>query len=72
MLTWFIENAATILITAALAVIVFFILRGMVRGRIKTCSDCASCGTCAAGESASGCAACPFHGGCCGEGEALK
>ena len=44
MFAWLAANAATILISAALVVIVGLIIRGMVRGRIKTCGDCGSCG----------------------------
>lgn len=69
MLIWFAENAATILICAVLAAVVFLILRGMVRGRIKACGDCGSCGGCSVDDAASGCAACPYHGACGGAGD---
>lgn len=57
MLTWLSAHAATIVISLALAVIVFFIVRGLVRGRIKTC-DSGSCG--------SACSQCPMGGSCHG------
>lgn len=50
MLAWLSANAATILISAALLVIVVLIVRGMIAKRITGCGgDCASCGSaCAA------------------------
>ncbi len=56
MLTWLAANAATIIITAALLVVVGLIVRGMLRGRIRTCGDCGSCG--------SACGGCRFSGSC--------
>lgn len=58
MLVWILNNAATIVLSAVLAAVVYFIARGIVRGRIKTC-DCGSSSDCS-----SGCAACPFGGSC--------
>jgi len=63
MLVWILNNAATIVLSAVLAAAVFFIVRGMIRGRIKTC-DCGSCGADTSVEGCSGCAACPFGGSC--------
>lgn len=57
MFAWLAANAATILISAVLLLIVGFIIRGLVKGRIKTCGDCASCGACGAG-CEGGCPAC--------------
>lgn len=65
MLTWLAENAATILISAVILVVVGLIIRGMVRGKIKTCGDCGSCsGACASERESAGCGACPFSGNC--------
>ena len=68
MLIWLMNNAATIVLSAALAASVFFIVRGIIRGRIKTC-DCGSCSACSASDNASGCAACPFGGSCGAHGK---
>jgi len=47
MFLWILENAATVLISAAILAAVVFIVRGMVKGKIKTCSDCGgSCSAC--------------------------
>ena len=59
MLAWIAENAATIIISAVLLAVVFLIVRGMLKGRIKTCGDCADCG--------SPCAGCRFRENCSGE-----
>ena len=66
MFAWLAANAATILISAVLIIIVGLIIRGMVRGRIKTCGDCGSCGgACASsGDGQSACSACRFSGQC--------
>lgn len=64
MFAWLAANAATILISAVLLLIVGLIIRGMVRGKVKTCDDCGSCGACAAGSESSGCQACRFSGSC--------
>ena len=50
MLSWFLENLATILVSALLLVAVFFIIRGMVRRKGNTCSC--------------GCSDCQFRGKC--------
>lgn len=60
MFAWLAANAATLLISAALLVIVGMIVRGMLRGRIKTCGDCGSCG------GSSACSACQHSGSCHG------
>lgn len=71
MLTWLAENAATILISAVLLLIVGLIIRGMLRGRIKTCGDCGSCsGACASEGGSAGCGTCPFSGKCGGGNDA--
>lgn len=64
MLSWLAANAATILISAALLVIVGLIVRGMVRGRIRTCGDCGSCGGACGTAASSGCGGCQFSGQC--------
>lgn len=65
MLAWLTANAATILISAVLLVIVGLIIRGMVQGKVKSCGDCASCGgACASGTEVSGCQACRFSESC--------
>lgn len=65
MFAWLAANAATIIISAVLLVIVGLILRGMARGRIKTCGDCGSCGgACASDDAQSPCGACQFSGQC--------
>ena len=56
MFTWLAANAATIVISAVLLGVVVLIVRGMLRGRIKTCDTCGACG--------SGCSACQFGGQC--------
>lgn len=58
MFAWLAANAATILISAVLLLIVGLIIRGLVRGKVKICGDCGSCGACAAGCKGSGCQAC--------------
>ncbi len=58
MLSWLAANAATILISAFLLALIVLIVRGLVRGRIKTCDECGSgCG---------GCSACKFSESCRG------
>ena len=57
MLTWICANAATIIISAVLIVIVAFIIRGLARGKIKTCGECGS-------DCAAGFGACRFSGKC--------
>ena len=56
MLSWLAANAATIVISAVILVIVGLIIRGMARGKVKTCGDCGSCG--------SPCGGCQFSGQC--------
>ena len=59
MLTWILENAATILISAVILLAVVIIVRGMAKGKIKTCSDCGG-----------DCSAC--HGACPMKGEEAR
>ncbi len=61
MLAWLAENAATILIAAALAVLVFFIVRGLIRGNVKACGDCGG-----------GCSACQYGEACQSRREATR
>ena len=68
MMAWIINNAATIVISVVLSAVVFFIVRGMVRGEIKSCD----CGSCAASDGPSGCAACPFSGNCGSHGKQIS
>ena len=56
MVAWLVQNAATLIISAVLLVIVGLIVRGMARGKIKSCSDCGSAG--------GGCTACQFADQC--------
>ncbi|MCD8323271.1 MAG: FeoB-associated Cys-rich membrane protein [Oscillospiraceae bacterium] len=44
MLAWLAANAATIIISAILAVIVFFLIRAVVTNKVSCGGDCASCG----------------------------
>lgn len=53
MLTWIMENLATILISAVLAVIVAAVIAGMVRDQKKGKSSCGC-----------GCAGCAMNGAC--------
>ena len=48
MFEWIADNLATILITLGLAVILFFVIRSMVREkkRVKKCGGCMYCGSC--------------------------
>ncbi|MGM9615419.1 MAG: hypothetical protein ACI3W7_07825 [Oscillospiraceae bacterium] len=63
MFAWLAANAATILISAVLLLIVGLIIRGMIQGKVKTCGDCGSCG---AGCKDGGCQACRFSESCRG------
>lgn len=60
MFAWLAANAATILISAVLLLIVGLIIRGMIQGKVKTCGDCGSCGA----GCKDGCQACRFSGSC--------
>lgn len=53
MLTWIMENMATIIISAALLLVVAAIVSGMVRGKRKGKSSCGC-----------GCAGCAMNGAC--------
>ena len=53
MLTWFVENMATIIISAVLVLVVAAILVSIVRGKRKGNSSCGC-----------GCAGCAMHGAC--------
>ncbi len=44
MLQWLAANAATIIISIILAVIVFFLIRAVVTKKVGCGGDCASCG----------------------------
>lgn len=44
MLAWLTANAATIIISAILAVIVFFLVRAVVTNKVGCGGDCANCG----------------------------
>lgn len=53
MLTWIMENLATIIISAALILAVAAIIAGMIRGKRKGKSSCGC-----------GCAGCAMNGAC--------
>lgn len=53
MLTWLMENMATIIISAVLMIVVAVVIAGMVRSRKKGKSSCGC-----------GCAGCAMNGAC--------
>lgn len=53
MLTWFMENMATIVISAVMVIVVATVIAGMVRNRRKGKSSCGC-----------GCAGCAMNGAC--------
>lgn len=73
MFSWLAANAATIIISAILAVIVFFLVRAVVTNRVSCGGNCANCGhhpQPAAGGAEGGhepgpmCGACSSNGAC--------
>lgn len=53
MLTWIVENMATIIISAVLIIMVAAVIASMVRGKRRGKSSCGC-----------GCAGCAMHGAC--------
>ncbi len=70
MFAWLAVNYVNILLIAAVAAAVFFIVRGMVRDRKAGKASCGSCSSCGGA-----CAGCPMAGACHGgkpAGKAVK
>lgn len=68
MLAWLAENAATILISAALIALVALLIRAVVKGRVGCSGDCAGCAGHGAAPAKTGspCGTCQFHDRCRG------
>ena len=67
MFAWLAENYVNILLIAAVAAAVFFILRGMIRSRRAGKASGGSCPSCGCA-----CAGCPMAGACHGGKTAAK
>ena len=67
MFAWLAANYVNILLIAAVAASVFFIVRGMVRDRKAGKTSCGSCSSCGGA-----CAGCPMAGACHGRKPAGK